>query len=132
MLFGKPESKLYTIMIDESKINETWERATKVENFDPSQFRKDACGAWIIRNHYGLHTSYGWEVDHVYPQSLGGDDNQENLRAMQWENNLSKGADYPSYKVVIQSEGNKNVRLEGQFTVNETLQEILKKLYNIA
>ncbi len=118
-------------MIEESTVNMVWDKATKVDNFDPAQFRKDACGAWIIRNHYGLQTSYGWEVDHVYPQSLGGDDNPENLRAMHWENNLSKGADYPSYKAVIQSDGNKNVRLEGQFTVNAERQEILAKLYDI-
>lgn len=119
-------------MIDDQKINEIWERTSKVEGFDPAQFRKDACGAWIIRNHYGLRTSiYGWEVDHVYPQSLGGDDNDANLRAMQWENNLSKGEDYPSYQAVIQSDGNKNIRQDVQFTVNETLQATLKQLYNI-
>lgn len=119
-------------MIDEAKINEIWDRANKVEGFDEAQFRKDACGAWIIRNHYGLRDSiYGWEVDHVYPQSLGGDDNDANLRAMQWENNLSKGEDYPSYQAVIQSDGNKNIRQEGQFTVNAALQATLKELYNI-
>ena len=57
-------------MIDESTVNAVWEKATTVDNFDPTQFRKDACGAWIIRNHYGLQAAYGWEVDHVYPQSL--------------------------------------------------------------
>ena len=119
-------------MLDDSKINEAWGNATIVDGFDPAQFRKDACGAWIIRNHYGLRTSmYGWEVDHVYPLSMGGGDDKENLRAMQWENNLSKGDDYPNYKVVIQSDGNKNVRKEGQFTVNEPLQTTLKALYNI-
>ena len=118
-------------MIDESTVNAVWEKATTVDNFDPTQFRKDACGAWIIRNHYGLQTAYGWEVDHVYPQSLGGDDNLENLRAMHWENNKSKGADYPSYKAVIQSEGNKNVRREGQYTVNEERQKVLAQLYDI-
>ena len=118
-------------MIDESTLNSVWEKATIVESFDPNQFRKDACGAWIIRNHYGLHTLYGWEVDHVYPQSLGGDDTLDNLRAMQWENNLAKGVDYPSYKVLIQSEGNKNIRREGQFTVNANLQNVLKALYGI-
>jgi len=116
----------------EENINSAWERATKVDNFDSNQFRKDACGAWIIRSHYGQRDSvYGWEVDHVYPQSMGGGDDMENLRAMQWENNMSKGDDYPDYKAVVQSEGNKNVRKEGQFTVNAPLQATLKKLYDI-
>lgn len=113
-------------------INSAWERAAVVDNYDPNQFRKDACGAWIIRNHYGNQSSiYGWEVDHVYPQSLGGDDNPINLRAMQRDNNRSKGDDYPSYTAFIQSEGNKNIRKEGQFTVNEALRTQLSKLYGI-
>lgn len=116
----------------EENINSAWERATKVDNFDANQFRKDACGAWIIRSHYGQRDSvYGWEVDHVYPQSMGGGDDIENLRAMQWENNMSKGDDYPDYKAVVQSEGNKNVRKEGQYTVNSPLQATLKRLYGI-
>lgn len=118
--------------MSEESINKAWEKATKVDGYDPTQFRKDACGAWIIRNHYGLRTSmYGWEVDHVYPLSLGGDDSDDNLRAMQWENNNFKGDDYPSYKAAIQSEGNKNIRIEGQFTVNTALQETLALLYHI-
>ena len=117
-------------MFDEKTINEVWEKATTVPTFDPNQFRKDACGAWIIRNHYGVQSSaYGWEIDHVYPQSLGGDDNKLNLRAMHWENNRSKGDDYPSYKAVVQSEGNKNVHIENQFTVNADLQRTLSELY---
>ena len=119
-------------MIDEKAINDAWEKATKVDNFDPNQFRKDPCGAWIIRNHYGQRTSiYGWEVAHVYPLSLGGGDDPDNLRAMQWENNLSKGDDYPSYNAVVQSDGNKNIRQEGQFTVYEALRNTLKTLYDI-
>ena len=119
-------------MIDERIINEVWEKATVVDNFDPKQFRKDACGAWIIRSHYGQRTSlYGWEVDHIYPQSQGGGDELENLRAMQWENNQAKGDDYPSYKAAVRSEGKKNVYFESQFTVNDILQNQLAQLYNL-
>ncbi len=118
-------------MFDEEIINKVWEKARKVDNFDPNQFRKDVCGAWIIRNHYGQRNSiYGWEIDHVYPQSLGGGDEEVNLRAMQWENNLSKGDDYPDYKAVVQADGNKNVYNDGQFTVNETLRNTLASLYH--
>jgi 5-methylcytosine-specific restriction endonuclease McrA len=119
-------------MFDQNDVDRAWDNATKVDNYDPDQFRKDVCGAWIIRNHYGQRNSiYGWEIDHVYPQSLGGDNNEENLRAMQWENNLSKGDDYPSYKAVVQSEGNKNVHTDVQYTVNDERQRILSQLYNI-
>lgn len=119
-------------MFDDNTINKVWDKATKVDGFNSAQFRKDACGAWIIRSHYGQRDSiYGWEIDHVYPQSMGGGDDVVNLRAMQWENNLSKGDDYPDYKATIQSDGNKNVRKEGQFTVNIPLQKNLKDLYRI-
>ena len=119
-------------MFDEKIRDQVWASATQVDGFDPARFRKDACGAWVLRSHYGQRDSiYGWEIDHIYPQTLGGDDNLENLRVMQWENNLSKGDDYPSYKAAVQSEGNKNVHVENQFTVNKERQQILKQLYLI-
>ena len=49
---------------------------------------------------------------------------------MQWDNNLSKGDDYPVYKSKVQAEGNKNIYVEVQYTVNDSLQEKLKQLYN--
>lgn len=119
-------------MFTENIIEKVWSKARTVENYDSNQFRKDACGAWIIRTHYGNRDSiYGWEIDHIYPESLGGDDSIENLRVLQWENNLSKGNDYPDYKSVVQSDGNKNIRQDKQFTVNENIQELLKNKYSI-
>lgn len=119
-------------MINEETIQAVWDKATIVENYDPQMFRKDGCGAWIIRGYYGQQESiYGWEIDHVYPQSLGGDDDIENLRAMQWENNRSKGDDYPVYKAVVKAEGNKNIRVDTQYTVNLDRQKILSEKYSI-
>ena len=119
-------------MFDQIDIDRAWDNAIIVDNYDPQLFRKDVCGAWIIRNHYGQRNSiYGWEIDHIYPQSLGGDNHEDNLRAMQWENNLSKGDDYPSYKAVVQSEGNKNIHKEVQYVVNEDRRGILSRLYGI-
>lgn len=48
---------------------------------------------------------------------------------MHWENNLSKGDDYPAYKTAVHADGNKNVHQEGQYTVNKSLQQELNKLY---
>lgn len=68
-----------------------WSKATKVDGFDPAMFRKDPCGAWIVWNKYGLRDNdYGWEIDHVYPKALGGGEEFDNLRAMNWRNNDSK------------------------------------------
>lgn len=119
-------------MFSNEVIEQVWRDATIVPGYDQNLFRKDCCGAWIIRNAYGNTDSiYGWEIDHVYPQSLGGGDDLVNLRAMQWENNRSKGDDYPYYTASILSEGNYNVRSSKSLRVNEPLQEKLRVLYKI-
>ena len=109
-------------MITEDIIDLVWNKATVVDEYDPASIRKDACGAWILRNQYGNRGSiFGWEVDHVYPKVLGGDDSLDNLRAMQWENNDSKGSDFPHYIAKVQADGANNVHQEVQYTVNENL-----------
>ena len=119
-------------MITEETIEQVWNRATIVENYDPTSIRKDACGAWILRSQYGNRSSmFGWEIDHVYPKALGGGDEFDNLRAMQWENNDSKGTDYPNYTAKVQAEGAKNVYQEVQYTVNEDLRTRLNSRYHI-
>ena len=119
-------------MITEETIEQVWQRATKVENYDPASIRKDACGAWILRSQYGNRSSmFGWEIDHVYPKALGGGDELDNLRAMQWENNDSKGTDYPDYTAKVQSEGAKNIYQEVQYTVNEDLRMRLNSRYHL-
>lgn len=124
----------------EEQIQGTWNRATIVDGYDRNRFRKDACGAWIIRDKYGDTDSlYGWVVDHIVPQSLLREkgisesmiDNSLNLRALQHENNASKSDDYPSYTAVVTSEGTENVRIAQFLEVNSKKQEALKKLYNL-
>ena len=55
----------------------------------------------------------------------------DNLRAMQWENNVSKGDDFPSYKSRVQAEGSNNVYKEEQYTINDDLRMKLEALYDI-
>lgn len=124
----------------DQQIQEAWNHARVVEGYDQSRFRKDACGAWIIRDKYrDTDSLYGWVIDHVVPQSLLREkgisepmiDNSLNLRALQHENNESKSDDYPSYTAVVTSEGTKNVKAWKYLEVNQKKQEALKKLYNI-
>ena len=111
-------------------INKVWEKAKTVDGFDPAVFRKDPCGAWMIFNKYGLRDNdYGWEIDHVYPVALGGDDNIRNLRAMHWQNNASKADDYPSYLAVVTAENNKNIPSNNSHTVNSSLREYIRLKY---
>lgn len=115
-----------------------WEKAQIVEGFNSDMYRKDPCGAWIAWDKYGVQDSvYGWEVDHIYPQSLleerGFDEDAindiRNLRPMQHENNASKSNDYPSYTAVITSDGNKNVCKEMNLTVNKVIRDLLNQLF---
>lgn len=71
-------------------VHDVWKKGKIVENYDSSKFRKDQCGAWIIKNDYGDRKSkYGWEIDHITPESQGGSDSLYNLRPLQWENNVA-------------------------------------------
>lgn len=117
--------------MDDKILDAVWSRATAVDGCDPVSVRKDCCGALIMRSAYGDRDSdYGWEVDHIFPEALGGDDNIRNLRPMHWENNVSKGDDYPTYGAVVKAVGNKNVRIHEIFTVNKKIVSELDKIYN--
>ena len=124
----------------EEQIQGVWNRASVVDGYDKNRFRKDACGAWIIRNKYGDKDSlYGWEIDHIVPKALLEEngfsqeaiDNPMNLRALQHDNNNSKSDDYPSYTAVVTSDGTENVSVMKFLEVNEKKQASLNKLYNL-
>ncbi len=75
----------------EETIQSIWEKGKVVSGFDANKFRKDECGAWMTRTEYGNQNSkYGWEIDHIKPESEGGGDEMSNLRPLQWNNNRSK------------------------------------------
>jgi len=107
-----------------------WRNAIPVEGYSSDMYRKDLCGAWMAWNKYGVQDSpLGWEIDHIFPVALGGDDNSQNLCAMQHQNNASKGDDYPTFNAVIIADGNANVRHERTMIINKILRQELQKLY---
>lgn len=113
-------------------IEEVWKKATVIQGYDEDHFRKDCCGAIIAREKYGdLDSVFGWQIDHVYPQSLGGTDIIDNLRAMQWQNNESKKDDYPSYYSSVVANGISNIESRVRHVVNPSLQKKLKEIYGI-
>ena len=109
--------------------------------------RKDACGAWIITDKYNDRDSiYGWEVDHIYPESklkeLGVPqdliDNIANLRPLNGKNNVSKSSDYPHYQakmkadVINDSEGKAedfNVECADEKEINANVQHRIEELF---
>ena len=124
--------------IDKELLDYLWGRAFPVEGYNQDRYRHDACGAWIERDKYGDRTSpYGWEIDHIYPQSLLKErkveqneiDNRGNLRALNWQNNDSKGTDYPSYHAKVRAEGNKNVIDDRELVVHKDTQQVVDGLF---
>ena len=119
-------------MFNEDIISSVWEKGVKIEGLDPSLFRKDACGALIMKDKYGMQNPYGWQIDHVLPQSLGGTDVLDNLRPLHYLNNASKAADYPSYTSAVAFDGKQNITFKKNLTVNSNLREKLRQYYKNA
>ena len=91
----------------EEDIQAVWEKGRIVSNNDPNVWRKDECNAWIKRTEYGNRDSqYGWEIDHIDPK---GSDDIENLRPLQWENNVAT-SDSGKLTCVVTTSGTKNTK----------------------
>lgn len=132
-------------MFDEQIINDVWNKGLVDDRYNPELVRKDACGAWIIRDKYNdRENPYGWVIDHIYPKSkleksgvpLELIDNIVNLRPLNWKNNDSKGADFPHYQawmkagVVPDGEGNEldvNIDCVDEKGINDEIQKQLKE-----
>lgn len=103
----------YTIL----KATRVWEKAKKVEGYNPHIWRKDFAGAWIRRQDLGQRTMYGWSIGTICPLSYGGKMDIDNLMPMHWRNNLYKVDNYPSFKSCVTSEGGKNIFLVQEWTI---------------
>lgn len=71
----------------EEVVDKVWRKARQTL----PGYAKDACGATIRRHAYGKLSSDGWEIDHIVPIALDGTDHPDNLQALHWKNNRSKG-----------------------------------------
>lgn len=84
---------------DDKTIEAVWQKGTPEPGYE--SFRKDACGASMLRSNYGKTEKWGWEIDHIKPVSAGGTDELSNLQPLQWENNRKKGDRYPQYVCAV-------------------------------
>jgi 5-methylcytosine-specific restriction endonuclease McrA len=67
-----------------------WNKAEAIQGYNPTAHRKDRFGNWISFNEYGQTSSYGWEIDHIHPLSLGGSNQPKNEVATHWKANRVK------------------------------------------
>lgn len=109
-----------------------WEKGRIIDGYNPNLFRKDSCGAWIYREAYAnTYSKFGWEIDHIYPVSKGGNNEQDNLRPLQWENNRSKGDDFPVYTAAVVANGLENADIEKQLKVNNATLDSIRNIYRL-
>lgn len=126
------ENSIISDINDPATIQAVWEKGIIVEGYDADLYRKDFGGAWMARDAHGdRERDLGWEIDHVYPTDKGGDNHLINLRPMNWRNNLSKDNDYPQYWTAVVAQDNKNIEKRVRCTVNASLQQKLKNLYEL-
>lgn len=126
--------------ITEELKRQIWEKATPVDGYDKNLYRKDSCGAWISYEQFeNSKSDLGWEIDHIYPKSkllelgIREDliDNITNLRPLHWKNNRSKSDDYPNYMQSMRSEGDINIDVNIERSVNHKTQDKIKEFFEI-
>jgi len=72
----------------EELVDTVWQSARALSEFDAAVWRRDACGAWIRREHYGnARSDFGWNIVNV---SAGEPDVPANLRALHHANTYDR------------------------------------------
>lgn len=72
-----------------------WNKGYRINGYDPREWRKDTCGYVMKYSEHGKEGKYGWEIDHIFPESLGGSHELSNLQPLFWLNNRKKSNTYP-------------------------------------
>jgi|SRR5580700_4129140 hypothetical protein len=79
-------------LTDENRKLVVWAKGTIIPGYDPATWRRDAFGSAIRYADYGDRNSeYGWEIDHIVANALGGSEDISNLRPLHFRNNASLG-----------------------------------------
>ena len=88
---------------DEAMVEAVWGKARATLDQNPTRWRKDQCGAWLFRDHYGSTVSdYGWKIQNVSP---GGDDTLENLKPFHHRNGFDIAQGEPRCAVTADRAG---------------------------
>ena len=69
-------------------VQEVWAKGRATADADPNLWRKDACGAWMRRDHYGrAQSEFAWKIENV---SAGGFETPESLRPFNCANSYDR------------------------------------------
>ncbi len=125
---------------EETKLS-VWGKCKTVPGKSEQDYRLDGQGAQIKWSDYGKYTGNGWQIDHIYPESvlqeMGVDqekiDDEINLQALNSYNNDTKSDDYPNFdsSKEYDKEKDRNVDVTKHWNVTKTKQEQLKKFFGI-
>ena len=88
---------------NDETVQGVWEKARATNDKDPTDWRKDECGAWIKHSHYDNQVSeFGWKIENVTP---GEHHALENLRPFQHENSFDEATGQSHCRVTADREG---------------------------
>lgn len=100
-MYRQPNTKMDGRWFDELTIQAVWNKAQPVTGWDSTKYRKDSCGAVVVRASHGTTGDMGWEIDHILPVAKGGGDELSNLQPLHWQNNRHKGDTWPDWSCAV-------------------------------
>lgn len=78
-------------------VERIWEKGRAIPDKDPTEWRKDECGAWISHDQYGSQRSeFGWKIENI---SLGEPVDPDHLRPFQRDNAFDRATGRPHCRV---------------------------------
>ena len=86
-----PQSKIRDGFAESIRRLLIWEKGIPIRGYDPAEWRLDMHGFTIQFSQHGQRDSaFGWEIDHIVPESWGGSDEIQNLQPVYWRVNAHK------------------------------------------
>lgn len=118
-----------------------WKKGRIVPLRSAEEYRFDEQGALMKWSEFGQYSDMGWQIDHIYPESLLKSegisqdkiDNEINLRPVNSFNNDTKSDDYPNFtsSVAYDARIGSNVNIARNWKVTEEAQLRLEKFFNL-